>query len=95
MPLPWQLADVSKLEPAIAAAKRAGASKNLVAAAEVRLQEANPMYPRLQPYVSRLQPYVSQAATLCIPGCNPLYPRRAWRRRELRRSGRRRRRERR
>ena len=68
MPLPWQLADVSKLEPAIAAAKRAGASKNLVAAAEVRLQEANPMYPRLQPYVSRLQPYVSQAATLCIPG---------------------------
>ena len=75
MPLPWQLADVSKLEPAIAAAKRAGASKNLVAAAEVRLQEANPMYPRLQPYVSRLQPYVSQAATLCIPGCSPMYPR--------------------
>ena len=25
----------------------------------------NPMYPRLQPYVS-------QAATLCIPGCNPM-----------------------
>ena len=23
----------------------------------------------------RLQPYVSQAATLCIPGCNPMYPR--------------------
>ena len=22
----------------------------------------------------RLQPYVSQAATLCIPGCNPMYP---------------------
>ena len=68
MPFLWQLADVSKLEPAIAAAKRAGASKNLVAAAEVSLQEANPMYPRLQPYVS-------QAATLCIAGCNPMYPR--------------------
>ena len=23
----------------------------------------------------RLQPYVSQAATLCLPGCNPMYPR--------------------
>ena len=22
-----------------------------------------------------LQPYVSQAAALCIPGCNPMYPR--------------------
>ena len=24
---------------------------------------------------SRLQPYVSQAATLCVPGCNPTCPR--------------------
>ena len=23
---------------------------------------------------SRLQPYVSRAATVCIPGCNPMYP---------------------
>ena len=23
----------------------------------------------------RLQPYVSQAATVCIPGCNRMYPR--------------------
>ena len=27
----------------------------------------NSAYPGLQPYVSR-------AATLCIPGCNPMYP---------------------
>ena len=27
----------------------------------------------LQPRAPRLQPNVSQAATLCLPGCNPMY----------------------
>lgn len=40
MPLPFQAADVSRLEPALAAAKRAGVSPSLVASAEKRLQEA-------------------------------------------------------
>ena len=40
MPLPFQSADVSRLEPALAAAKRAGVSASLVASAEKRLQEA-------------------------------------------------------
>ena len=40
MPLPFMTADVSRLEPAIAVAKRAGVSKTLVANAEKRLQEA-------------------------------------------------------
>ena len=29
---------------------------------------------RACPSTPRLQPYVSQAATLCIPGCNPMSP---------------------
>ena len=27
----------------------------------------------LQPHTPRLQRYVSQAATMCLPGCNPMY----------------------
>ena len=40
MPLPFQAADVSRLEPAVAAARRAGVSASLVASAEKKLQEA-------------------------------------------------------
>ena len=27
----------------------------------------------LQPHTPRLQPNISQAATLCLPGCDPMY----------------------
>ena len=40
MPLPFQVGDVARLEPAIAAARQAGVAKALIASAELRLEEA-------------------------------------------------------
>ena len=42
MPLPFQVGDVARLEPAIAAARQAGVAKALIASAERRLKEASP-----------------------------------------------------
>ena len=57
-------------KPAKAKAVRE-AERVLGAAMPLPFQVANAT--RLE--LASLQPYVSQAATLCIPGCNPMYPR--------------------